>query len=97
MTPPNEIWRTELQRVQDVFEVQIKNTQRDIASLHSLIEKLAELDRAHTDQRVTQLHDQLLEAAREMQTEVPRAFRKWASPVDIKVRYVTDRKHDPPH
>ena len=38
--------------------------------------------RAHVDQRF----DQLIEATRDMQTEVLRAFHDWARPVELKLR-----------
>ena len=38
--------------------------------------------RVHVDQRF----DQLIEATRDMQTEVLRAFHDWARPVELKLR-----------
>ena len=39
-----------------------------------------------TKQDLTELHTALIEAMRDMQTEVLRAFHNWASPVDVKLR-----------
>ena len=47
---------------------------------------LADL-RAHVDR----LRDDLIEAMRDMQTEVLRAFHNWARPTDIKLRSHEDR------
>jgi hypothetical protein len=37
------------------------------------------------------LRDQVIEAMRDMQTEVLRAFHNWASPTDIKIRSHEER------
>ncbi|HXP85859.1 MAG TPA: hypothetical protein VN841_14140 [Bryobacteraceae bacterium] len=37
------------------------------------------------------LRDELVEAMRDMQTEVLRAFHNWASPTDIKIRSHEER------
>ena len=53
---------------------------------HATKQDLAEL-RSHVDERF----DQIIEATRDMQTEVLRAFHNWASPTDIKIRSHEER------
>ena len=51
-------------------------TKQDLAAL-----------RAHVDERF----DQIIEATRDMQTEVLRAFHNWARPTEIKTRSHEER------
>ena len=36
--------------------------------------------------RMDQMQDHMIEAMRDMQTEVLRAFHNWASPLDVRIR-----------
>jgi hypothetical protein len=38
------------------------------------------------NERMDRMQDNLIEAMRDMQTEVLRAFHNWASPTDVKMR-----------
>jgi hypothetical protein len=38
------------------------------------------------EERMDRMQDNLIEAMRDMQTEVLRAFHNWASPTDVKMR-----------
>lgn len=42
-------------------------------------------------ERMDQMQDHLIEAMRDMQTEVLRAFHNWASPTEIKMRSHEER------
>jgi hypothetical protein len=44
-----------------------------------------------TKQDLQDLRNQVIEAMRDMQTEVLRAFHNWASPTDIKIRSHEER------
>ena len=44
-----------------------------------------------TKQDLRELREQLVEAMRDMQTEVLRAFHNWARPTDIKLRSHEER------
>lgn len=57
--------------------------------------------RAHVDERLNQVDarfdqvgarfDQVIEATRDMQTEVLRAFHNWARPAEVKIRSHEER------
>ncbi|HXP85587.1 MAG TPA: hypothetical protein VN841_12750 [Bryobacteraceae bacterium] len=64
-------------------------TKQDLADLGAHTKQdLADL-RTHVDARFAQVDarfDQVIEATRDMQTEVLRAFHGWARPTEIKLR-----------
>ena len=62
-------------------------TKQDLADLRAHAdERIADL-RAHVDERF----DQVIEATRDMQTEVLRAFHNWARPTEVKIRSHEER------
>jgi hypothetical protein len=65
-------------------------TKEDLADLRTHVDaRFAQVD-ARFDQ-VDARFDQVIEATRDMQTEVLRAFHGWARPTEIKLRSHSDR------
>lgn len=63
---------------------------QNYATKQDLQDLKRELER-ELGERMDQMRDHLIEAMRDMQTEVLRAFHNWASPTEIKMRSHEER------